>query len=158
MRESNIDIIEISENKNIEYIGMCLEIRKKVFIIEQNVPADIEIDEYDGESYINALKSVHIIAFYGGLPAGTGRLIEYMPDEKICKIGRLAVLPEFRKKSIAAKIFECLINKAKEFEYSKIIIHAQCYVAEFYKKFGFVPAGEVFDEAGIDHIKMYLKL
>ncbi len=156
--ENKISIIEISAGKNFEYMRNCLDIRRRVFIVEQNVPQSIEIDDYDEKKAVEALKSVHVLALYDGACAGTGRLVEYDSVKKICKIGRLSVLPEFRKRTVAAKIFEYLIKKAEELEYSKIIIHAQCYVTALYERFGFVRTGGVFDEAGLEHVKMCLEM
>ena len=69
-------------------------------------------------------------------------------------MGRIAVLKKYRKQGYGRQICNKLIEIAKENEVEKIILHAQCYAIDFYKKLGFREYGEVFEEAGISHIEM----
>jgi len=119
-------------------------IRFKVFVEEQKVPAEIELDEYDEAA-------VHLLALEDGKAVGCGRLVFF---EGYAKIGRVAVLKEKRRRGFAKMICEELINIAREKGVKKIILHSQCSAQGLYLGLGFVPEGEVFDDAGIDHICM----
>lgn len=120
-------------------------IRREVFILEQHVPEDMEWDGIDHDC-------IHVIARDNtGRPIGTGRLL---PDGHI---GRLAVLKPWRGNGVGAEILKLLIQLALHKQHQHIILHAQTSVVGFYLKYGFVPDGDDFMEAGIPHQKMYLK-
>ncbi|HNY10535.1 MAG TPA: GNAT family N-acetyltransferase [Candidatus Wallbacteria bacterium] len=161
-----LEIIQIDRDNS--YAKDYMSIRREVFIIGQNVPAEIEIDEYDAELTGRRLPEtfpaknngvIHVMARYNGKPAAAGRLI-YGTDEagkpNIAKIGRIAVMPEFRKRGIGSAVVKYLIWLSKKKGASKICLHAQCYIKHMYEKFGFKAHGDVFDEAGIDHIEMFM--
>ena len=101
-------------------------IRDKVFVKEQGVDKNIE---WDGEDY----KCFHILAEQKGSAIGTARL---MPSGKI---GRVAVLQEYRNQGIGGKIIEFTINLAKQMAYEKIYLYAQVQTTDFYRKYGFEP-------------------
>lgn len=119
-------------------------VREEVFVKEQNVPLQIELDGYDDSAY-------HLIIYKDTRPIGVGRLLK---KEGYYIIGRVAVLKEFRGKHYGNVLMNCLINKAKELGATEIKLHAQLYAENFYKKLGFKGYGEVFTEAGIEHICM----
>jgi predicted GNAT family N-acyltransferase len=113
-------------------------IREVVFIQEQKIPGELEWDEMDGSSW-------HFLARWEGMDAGCARLT---PQNQL---GRLAVLPRFRRKGIAAALIRSILKLAGD---SEIIIHAQLHLESWYKQFGFRRTGTVFQEAGIEHISM----
>jgi predicted GNAT family N-acyltransferase len=121
-------------------------IRIKVFILEQNVPEDLEWDEYDETAWHAVAKSNHQVI-------GTGRLII---NQSTAKIGRMAIDSEFRGKGIGLEILKALINKGKEKGVQEFILHAQTHAITFYAREGFEPYGPIFDEAGIPHVEMRL--
>jgi predicted GNAT family N-acyltransferase len=121
------------------------EIRRRVFIEEQSVPEEIEMDADDAHAF-------HALATLDGVAIGCGRMLEHAASE--VKIGRMAVLLEFRKTGVGAQILRFLIDRARERGFRKAILHAQLTAEGFYLKEGFVPVGGVFDEAGIAHRKM----
>ena len=123
-------------------------IRFKVFVDEQKVPPELELDEYDEAA-------IHILALENGRAVGCGRLVFF---EDYAKIGRVAVLKEHRGAGFGKIICKELINIAQENNAAKVILHSQCSAEEFYRNLGFVPEGEIFDDAGIDHISMYMEL
>ena len=120
-------------------------IRRRVFIEEQRVPEEIEMDADDEHAF-------HALAIFDGVAIGCGRMLEHGDGE--VKIGRMAVLPEFRKTGVGARILHFLIDSARTRGLRKAILHAQLTAEGFYLKQGFTPIGGVFDEAGIAHRKM----
>jgi predicted GNAT family N-acyltransferase len=121
-------------------------IRTPVFIQEQQVPQQIEWDEMDP-------LCVHALAVDAdGTPIGTGRLA---PDGKI---GRMAVLEEWRGKGVGAAILDFLIASAQERGIKQCRLHAQYHALDFYLQHGFATDGEEFMEAGIAHMRMHRDL
>ena len=120
-------------------------IRRRVFIEEQNVPEEIEMDADDAHAF-------HALALLDGVAIGCGRMLDHGATE--IKIGRMAVLPEFRKTGVGALILRFLIDRARTRGFRKAVLHAQLSAEGFYLKEGFSPVGGVFDEAGIAHRKM----
>lgn len=117
-------------------------IRHAVFVQEQGVPAEIELDEWDP-------LSLHAIARDGdGRAIGTGRLL---PDGHI---GRMAVLRTARGSGAGTAILLALMDAARERGHREVVLNAQTHAARFYRRLGFVEEGGVFDDAGIPHIAM----
>ena len=121
-------------------------IRIRVFVREQGVPAEIELDDDDQHA-------IHFLATSGGRALGTARLVMHGNN---AKIGRMAVLKKHRLKGIGAALLKRSIVAAKRRGAGKIFLHAQVPVIGFYEKMGFRCVGRVFDEAGIAHRKMIL--
>lgn len=124
-------------------------IRKEVFIQEQGVPEEMELDEFDPASK-------HALAYMGALCVGTGRLV-YL-DNHHAQIGRMSVLSAFRNRGIGKAILTRLIALAKAEGVLTLILHSQVSVIPFYEKFGFIAKGAVYDEAEISHRNMMLLL
>ena len=122
-------------------------IRKKVFIEEQGVPEDMELDEHDPSAK-------HALAYQDDLCVGTGRLVRL--DNHHAQIGRMAVLSAYRNQYIGKAILTRLINLAKAEEISTLTLHSQVSAIPFYAKFGFAAEGPIYDEAGIPHRNMIL--
>ncbi len=116
-------------------------IRFQVFVREQRVPAEIELDDMDAPS-------LHAIAFENEKAIGTGRLL---PDGHI---GRMAILKEWRRRGIGAAILKALIDAAERRGDREIALSAQLHAVEFYRTHGFEPVGDVYEEAGIPHQAM----
>jgi len=126
----------------------CYQIRYDVFELEQKVPHELEFDDIDESCG-------HVIVYTdGGEPAATARLID-----KGCgkyKIGRVATLKKYRKQGYGEVAMKLLIEKTKEMNGKDILVEAQLTAVEFYKKLGFKEFGDVFLDAGIEHIRMNL--
>lgn len=122
-------------------------VRETVFILEQQVPEALEWDAYDPVS-------VHVLATTvpDGRAVGTARLL---PDGHI---GRMAVLKERRGEGIGSAMLRCLIDKARQSGIAEIKLNAQVAAKAFYAEFGFQETGREFMEAGILHVKMFLRL
>lgn len=121
-------------------------IRTKVFIEEQQVPEDIEIDDIDP-------RTDHLVLYIDDKPAATGRIVWDSP----VSLGRIAVLSEYRGSGLGAEIVTRLMEKIFERGESEVHIHAQTHALGFYEKLGFRAYGDVFDEAGIPHRSMVKK-
>ena len=121
-------------------------VREPVFVVEQNVPLELEWDEIDPRCH-------HVIARdNANRPIGTGRLT---PEHKI---GRMAVLKEWRGKGVGEALLQALIEQARQLGLTEVSLNSQVDAMGFYAKFGFRPEGERFDEAGIAHQSMRLGL
>jgi predicted GNAT family N-acyltransferase len=124
-------------------------IRKQVFIEEQGIPEDMELDEHDP-------LAKHALAYQDGLCVGTGRLVRL--DNDHAQIGRMAVLSAYRNQDIGSAILSSLITLAQGEGVSTLVLHSQISATPFYAKFGFVAEGPIYDEAGIPHRNMILLL
>lgn len=117
-------------------------IRFEVFVDEQKVPAEIELDEMDAVC-------VHAVAYAeDGAPLATGRLL---PDGHI---GRMAVKKAGRGKGVGGAVLQALIKAARERGDGEVILNAQTHAEPFYAAHGFAREGDEFMEAGIAHITM----
>jgi predicted GNAT family N-acyltransferase len=121
------------------------QVRRRVFVVEQQVPEEEEWDDDD-------LVAVHVLATRNRDPVGTGRLTP------AGKIGRLAVLSEFRGRGIGARILDMLVREASHRGMVELFLHAQLQAVHFYEKAGFTAQGREFVEAGILHIRMTRRL
>ena len=117
-------------------------IRFAVFVDEQKVPAEMELDEHDAQC-------VHALASdASGQVVGTGRLL---PDGHI---GRMAVSISARGKGVGGAILEALAERARERGDREVVLNAQVQAMGFYRAHGFVEEGPEFDDAGIPHRAM----
>ena len=121
-----------------ELAAEAAPIRFEVFVEEQKVPAEMELDEFDA-------LSCHALALVDGQPVGTGRLLA---DGHI---GRMAVLAGWRGQGVGAALLQALIDEAGRRGMAQLALSAQTHALGFYTRFGFVPEGEVYDEAGLPH-------
>lgn len=140
--------IEWIDAKNSEALKDAFNVRREVFIKEQNVPEDEEFDEAD-------LMSHHVIVYENSRPVATGRLFK---DNETWIIGRISVLKEYRGKHAGKLVVGNLLEKAVELGAAEVNIHAQTHAVNFYEKFGFITYGDTFLEAGIEHISMVKKI
>ena len=124
-------------------------IRQKVFIEEQGVPQELELDEFDPIAW-------HALAFWEDQCIGTGRLVAV--DQNAGQIGRMAVLADFRGQGFGKAILIKLIDLAANQGISTLTLHAQVNAISFYEKFGFMAQGSIYEEAGIPHRNMILLL
>ena len=117
-------------------------VRETVFVQEQGVPLALEWDELDP-------LCKHVIARdAGGDAIGTGRLT---PRHTI---GRMAVLPGWRGRGVGDAMLHALMDQARALGWQDLSLHAQASAIEFYARHGFLPVGDRFEEAGIDHQSM----
>ncbi len=119
-------------------------VRGVVFIEEQKCKFNEEFDEFE-------LLSSHFIGTINEEPIAAARIRLF---KDYVKIERLAVRAEYRRKGIGEKFLAYILSYIDELQYSKIILHAQSYLTDFYKKFGFVKKGDKFLEVNIEHYYM----
>ncbi|NLX94028.1 MAG: GNAT family N-acetyltransferase [Clostridiales bacterium] len=137
--------VEIKPNEDF---SASYEIRKTVFVEEQNIPIENEMDGLDSECF-------HIVLYEDAAPIGSGRL--YIHDD-IARLGRVAVLKDKRGKGYASVICNALIDIARREGAKVATLDSQAYVASLYEKMGFIRDGDEFLEEGILHIKMNMQL
>ena len=138
--------LQVKQISSDEAKARAFGIRMRVFVSEQGVPRDIELDDEDQHA-------IHFLATSSGRAVGTARLVMH---GKQVKIGRMAVLKKYRRKGIGAALLKRGIAVAKSRGARKIFLYAQVPVIEFYEKMSFRCVGPVFDEAGIAHRQMVL--
>lgn len=127
-------------------ISKAIEVRKQVFVEEQNIPLEIELDDIDAIS-------THVVLFDDNeKPVGTGRV--YPVDEGICMIGRVSVLKECRRKGYGDFAVRILMDYAFRHGAKKIEIHSQVPVVPFYESIGFKAEGDPFEEDTVMCLQM----
>jgi predicted GNAT family N-acyltransferase len=118
------------------------QVRDVVFVQEQQVPRDLERDALDPLSH-------HVLARdAAGTPIGTARLT---PEHRI---GRMAVLSAWRGRGVGDALLVALLDEARRRHWPDVSLHAQITAEAFYARHGFLPEGERFFEAGIEHQAM----
>jgi predicted GNAT family N-acyltransferase len=137
-------ILRIRRVSSKEELARAFAIRRRVFVQEQGVPRDIEIDRDDQ-------RALHFLAFNEGKAVGTARVVL---RHRTAKIGRMAVLKSFRGKGVGKKLLRSALTAARRRGAQTIYLHAQVAVIGFYEAVGFRRIGQVFREAGIPHSKM----
>lgn len=139
--------LQVKQISSEEAKARAFAIRMRVFVREQGVPPEIELDDDDR-------RARHFIALASNRVVGTARLVLRRDS---AKIGRMAVLKSFRHQGVGAKLLKQAVAAARRLGARQIYLHAQVPVIGFYEKLGFVCVGPVFQEAGIPHRKMVWK-
>lgn len=143
-------IISVTTRDELE---ACLSIRIKVFVEEQQVPADLEVDEFDASPEA----SNHILLMDNGKPIATGRWRVY--KEGVAKLQRVAVLQEHRTGGWGKKLILALEDSARQAGMKSTVLDGQCYAEGFYQKLGYhTVSDEPFLDAGILHVRMVKEL
>ncbi|WP_409341180.1 GNAT family N-acetyltransferase [Paenibacillus sp. MBLB4367] len=141
-----MEIITVTNRKQLDE---CLSIRFAVFVHEQNVPADEEVDAFDAEH--DACR--HYLIRIDGKPVATGRWRPY--EEGAAKLQRIAVLSDFRGHGLGKAVIEALERDAKAANAKAAVLDAQCQAESFYRKLGYETVSETpFLDAGIWHVRM----
>lgn len=138
----------IKKTENSKDIQKLLEVRKIVFIDEQNVPPELEIDEHDKSA-------IHFVVLYNHDIIGTARLV--ISDKK-GKIGRMCILRELRGKGFGLKLMNKIIEYSKDIGLEYLYLESQVHAIPFYEKIGFIVKGKEYMDAGIPHKKMFMIL
>jgi predicted GNAT family N-acyltransferase len=121
------------------------DIRRHVFIEEQSVPESLEWDGMDDDA-------VHVLALDATHAIGCARMLSGG------RIGRMAVLPEWRGRGVGRAMLETLIALSREQGLAHVCLSAQTHAIPFYAKSGFKVCSEIYDDAGIPHRDMVLTL
>ncbi len=120
------------------------ELRIRVFCGEQGVPREEEIDGRDDEA-------VHLVAVERGVVIGTCRLLF---DGGTCKLGRLVVDREARRRGIGGRLLALGEEEARDAGAERIVLNAQTRARGVYRAAGYAERGDQFLEAGIEHVRM----
>ena len=141
-------MIRILESEKDRSLGFKL--RTEVFVNEQNVPKELELDEKDNSEY-----TIHIGYFKDDKLIGVARLIDM--DKDIIHIGRVAIDKNHRGEGIGYKLIlgcEDIAKKVLNKDFT-IELGAQLYAENFYKKLGYNRVtNNIYIDAGIEHIDM----
>jgi len=136
-------------------------LRHEVFVVGQAVPPELERDELDGAAE-------HAVAFVDDELVATGRLVDGRIDEggrlvpgtagTVGMVGRMAVTASARGQGIGRDVLDLLVARAGERGLPAVELHAQLHARAFYERAGFAPLGDVYLEAGIEHVGMRREL
>lgn len=132
-----------------EQLQAAFHIRERVFVVEQEVEAEEEYDEYEDTS-------LHFLASLDGLPVGTAR---WRFTTNGVKMERFAVVKEARSQGVGQALVAAVladIDALPEAKAKMKYLHAQLHAMPLYAKFGFQQVGEQFEECAILHYKMQL--
>lgn len=135
--------VRLASGKDID---ICLRLRWTVYVEEQGVRPSDEVDLHDRKG------AVHALARFDGIPCGTGRFIFARPG--LAKIQRMAVIDDLRNRGVGHALLRFLEAEAVRRGARRFTLDAQVQARPFYEKAGYTASGEVFDDAGIPHIRM----
>ncbi len=140
--------VEVRRAEGRAELDALLDLRHRVFCVEQGVPKREEIDGRDGDA-------IHLVAVRDSRVLGTCRLL--LVDRTV-QLSRLAVEPEARRAGIATALLREADREADAARAKRIVLHAQTYARELYAADGYEERGRVFVEAGIEHVAMEKRL
>jgi predicted GNAT family N-acyltransferase len=136
-------------------------VRHEVFVVGQGVPVELERDALDAAAE-------HAVALEAGVVVGTGRLVDGSIDEagrhdpattgSVGTVGRMAVRADHRGAGVGRALLDLLVARAAARGLPVVELHAQVHARAFYERAGFVPFGQVYLEAGIEHVGMRREL
>lgn len=152
MSPTTPDEVTVSVVADQQDMDAALSVRMRVFVEEQHVPVEEEVDRYDANPGANP-DVVHVLARVGGEPVATARLLLDHP-EGYPHIGRVAVLQEYRRNGVGRQVMDALHAEARARGLKGITLSAQTHAIPFYERLGYVARGPVYLDAGIDHRDM----
>lgn len=123
----------------------AINIRRKVFVEEQDVPVHLELDEYDAEA-------VHFVAYDEDTPFGAGRI--RITEPGIGKVERVCILPSYRRKKLGNLLMQCMEDYSISAGITRLKLNAQSQAIPFYDKRNYTISSPEFLEAGIPHRAM----
>jgi predicted GNAT family N-acyltransferase len=142
MAEAMVKIVAIDATDAL--MTEALALRHEVFVVEQGVPQELEIDEDDAIA-------IHLIALLSGRVVGTLRIVLH---GRTAKIGRMAVSASLRKNGIGRDLMRFAALTASREGAEQVILNAQVSARGFYARLGYGQEGALFDDAGIPHVLM----
>jgi predicted GNAT family N-acyltransferase len=137
-------VIEVRKARGQPEIDAALDLRYEVFCLEQGVTLEDDRDGHDREA-------LHLVALDAGTIVGTCRLLV---EGTTVKLGRMAVAAAQRGLGIARRLLSASEPCARELGATRIVLAAQVTAQALYERAGYEPYGEVFLDAGIDHVMM----
>jgi predicted GNAT family N-acyltransferase len=137
-------VIELREARDEGERDALLALRHEVFVEEQGVPLELEIDEHDEVA-------VHIVALEDGRIVGTCRVL---PSGRQAKFGRLVVARDARGRGIGAALLAEAERRARAMGADRMVLAAQTSAMGLYERAGYSARGDVYLDAGIEHMTM----
>lgn len=147
-------VVRLADPRDMDAV---FALRHEVFVVGQDVPEELERDELDAAAD-------HAVALAGGAVVGTGRLVDGRIDQEgrlepgtagtVGTVGRMAVTASARGAGVGRALLDLLVLRAAERGLPAVELHAQLHARGFYERAGFAPFGEVYLEAGIEHLGM----
>lgn len=134
--------VKVVENE--QELNDAYTVRKTVFIEEQHVPEDEEIDQYESDA-------IHFVLYHEGTPIGAGR---FRILDGCGKVERICVLKEARNHGAGREIMAGIEQFAKQHGINKLKLNAQTHAIPFYAGLGYEVVSEEFIDAGIPHKAM----
>jgi predicted GNAT family N-acyltransferase len=141
-------MIEVREARDDAERAAAMAIRHAVFVDEQDVPPELEIDGLDDEA-------THLVAVRDGTVVATCRLLAHGAT---VHLGRLAVDASARRQGIAGMLVQAADDWAREHGADRLLLSAQTYATGLYLAAGYTAVGKPYMEAGIEHVDMELEL
>ncbi len=157
MSSVEISGIVISVIETSEQMADALTVRRRVFIDEQGVTEEEEIDGFDGDP-AQVDSCIHVLGRLDGAAVATGRLILDQPEGDHPSIGRVAVLAEHRGRHFGEAVMLALHEQARDRDIERVRLEAQLHALPFYERLGYTAMGPVFLDARIEHRRMELRL
>jgi predicted GNAT family N-acyltransferase len=135
---------EVRPARDADEVRAALALRHEVFVVEQEVPLEEEVDEHDATA-------LHLVAVEDGAVVATCRLVM---EGATAKLGRVAVAATARRRGIASQLIDASEAHARALGARRIALAAQTGALSLYRRAGYTPYGERFPDAGIEHLMM----
>jgi len=135
---------EVRQARDADEVRAALALRHEVFVVEQRVPLEEEVDEHDGTA-------LHLVAVEDGAVVATCRVVM---EDGTAKLGRVAVAAVARRRGIASRLLAESEARARALGARRIALAAQTGALALYERAGYTPYGERFLDAGIEHLMM----
>jgi predicted GNAT family N-acyltransferase len=135
---------EVRPARDADELRAALALRHEVFVVEQRVPIEEEIDEHDETA-------LHLVAVEDGRVVATCRVVM---DGGTAKLGRVAVAESARRRGLASRLLDEGERHARALGARRIALAAQTGALGLYERAGYTPYGERFMDAGIEHLMM----
>ena len=136
--------MNIKQTSNEQELQDAFYVRKQVFVEEQQVPLEEEIDQYED-------KAVHVVLYDAQQPVGAGR---FRIVDGYGKVERICVMPSHRKSGAGKIIMMEMEHIARQHSMNKLKLNAQTHAEGFYQKLGYETVSGEFLDAGIPHVTM----
>ncbi|MDP4550844.1 GNAT family N-acetyltransferase [Alkalihalobacillus macyae] len=139
-------IVKVVESNN--ELDDAFKVRNTVFVEEQKVPAELEIDEHENDA-------THFVAYDDRIPVAAGR---FRVVDQMAKVERICVLSSYRKTGLGQELINTIEEQAEKLNLSKMKLNAQLSAVGFYNKLGYETVSGEFMDAGIPHVTMTKEL
>jgi predicted GNAT family N-acyltransferase len=148
-------VVDVRLATTVAEVAVAYEVRRHVFVTEQGVPEDLELDDLDPGAD-------HFLAYLDGHAVGAGRLVvepagfegASWSTGPVAHLGRLAVLETARGTGLGVALVHAIEARAQQRGLDLVALSAQTQALGFYERLGYTAHGEEFDDAGLPHVWM----